>query len=429
MNSLKNSTFWNFGGINFFYFTVWTLIITFLPLWLNDQANLSTAEAGIVFSTMSVVAIFLEPVYGVIQDKLGLRRHLFAFVVLCLLMIGPYFEFAFIPLLQFNVVFGSIAGGAFLSLCLYSGVGVVEAYTERSSRASNFEYGHARLFGSLAGGAFAFIGGIMFVREPFSVFWVCTISGILLGILLLMVNVRKLDSQRKENEPVDTGSEDTKKDEGSHVNKDSILSVFKKRSFWGLCLLIIGSASLYDVFDQQFPNYFVSFFPDEANGESIFSRLASVQIFMEAGFMVLAPWFINKIGAKNGLILYGLILFVRVIGTALSTTPALLALWKLLAAIEMPLMLVSIMKYIVNVFDVRLSATVYMLGFNVAKQLGVAFFSVFMGSLYTSLGFQNAYIIMSIIVLALVIPGGLLMRSDKKSTPPSYSAVEGLNYS
>lgn len=403
MNKLRKGNFLNFGGLNFFYFTIWTLIITFLPLWLNNEANLDTAQAGIVFATMSVVAIFLEPIYGIIQDKLGLKKYLFAFVVLCLLMIGPFFEFAFLPLLNFNTFLGGIAGGTFLSLCLYSGVGVVEAYTERSSRANNFEYGHARLFGSLAGGAFAFIGGILFVRDPDSIFWICTFSAILLGILLWTVKVNKLDYQK----------DDTVKDEKSYVNKDSILSVFKNKSFWGLCLLIIGSASLYDVFDQQFPNYFVSFFPDPSNGESLFSRLTSVQIFLEAGFMVLAPWFINKIGAKNGLILYGLILFIRIIGTAFSTTPLLLAFWKLLAAIEMPLMLISIMKYIAGVFDVRLSATVYMLGFNVAKQLGVAFFSLFMGSLYVSLGFQNAYIVMSIIVLAFIIPGALLMRSDR----------------
>src|SRR5699024_7468151 len=163
-----------------------------------------------------------------------------------------------------------------------------ESYTERSSRANNFEYGHARLFGSLAGGLFAFIGGIMFVRNPFSIFWVCTFSAILLGILLWMVKVKKLDYQK----------DDAVKSEKSYVNKFSILNALKKRSFWGLCLLIIGSASLYDVFDQQFPNYFVSFFTDEANGESLFSRLASTQIFLESGFMVLTPWFINKIGAK-----------------------------------------------------------------------------------------------------------------------------------
>ncbi|MGO1990056.1 oligosaccharide MFS transporter [Mammaliicoccus vitulinus] len=403
MINIKSSVFWRFGGINFFYFAIWTLIITFLPLWLNRVANLDTAEAGIVFATMSIVAIILEPIYGVIQDKLGLKKYLFAFVILCLLFIGPFFEYAFIPLLETNVFLGSVIGGSFISLCLYSGVGVVESYCEKSSRANGFEYGHTRLFGSLAGGAFAFIGGIMFVHNTNSIFWICSISAILLGIILWSIKVKKLNYQKNDNI----------KNEKEYVNKDSIFKLFKNKSFWGLCLLIIGSASLYDVFDQQFPNYFVQFFPDSSTGESLFSRLTSTQIFIEAGVMIFMPWVINKIGAKNGLFLYGLVLFVRVIGTAYTDEVWLLSFFRLLAAIEMPLLLISIMKYIVSIFDIGLSATVYMLAFNVAKQLGVAFFSVIMGKLYVEIGFQNTYLIMSVIIIVLVSIGAFLMKSDK----------------
>lgn len=403
MINIKRSVFWRFGGVNFFYFAIWTLIITFLPLWLNKEANLDTAEAGIVFATMSIVAIILEPIYGIIQDKLGLKKYLFAFVILCLLFIGPFFEYAFIPLLELNVFLGSIIGGSFISLCLYSGVGVVESYCEKSSRANGFEYGHTRLFGSLAGGAFAFTGGIMFVHNANSIFWICSISALLLGILLWSIKVKKSDYQKK----------DDSQNEKPNVNKESIFEIFKNKSFWGLCLLIIGSASLYDVFDQQFPNYFVQFFPDSRTGESLFSRLTSTQIFIEAGVMVIMPWIINKIGSKNGLFLYGLVLFVRVVGTAFTDEIWLLSFFKLLAAIEMPLMLISIMKYIVSIFDIRLSATIYMLAFNVAKQLGVAFFSVVMGKLYVEIGFQNTYLIMSVTIIILVCIGTLLMKSDK----------------
>lgn len=404
MINIKSSVFWRFGGINFFYFAIWTLIITFLPLWLNRVANLDTAEAGVVFATMSIVAIILQPIYGIIQDKLGLKKYLFAFVILCLLFIGPFFEYVFIPLLEANVFWGSVIGGSFISLCLYSGVGVIESYCEKSSRANGFEYGHTRLFGSLAGSASAFIGGIMFVQNSNSIFWICSISAILLGIILWTIKIKKFDYQKY----------DVIQNEKEYVNKETIFKLFKNKSFWGLCLLIIGSASLYDVFDQQFPNYFVQFFPDSNSGESLFSRLTSIQIFIEAGVMIFMPWLINKIGSKNGLFLYGLVLFVRVIGSALTDEIWLLSFFKLLAAIEMPLMLISIMKYIVSVFDIRLSATVYMLAFNVAKQLGVAFFSIIMGKLYVAFGFQNTYLIMSVIIIILICVGALLMKNDKQ---------------
>ena len=177
--------------------------------------------------------------------------------------------------------------------------------------------------------------------------------------------------------------------------------------------MIIGSASLYDVFDQQFPNYFIRFFDDTSSGETLFSRLTSTQIFIEAIVMVFMPWIINRIGAKNGLFLYGVILFIRVVGTAFTDEVWLLSFFRLLAAIEMPLMLISIMKYIISVFDVRLSATVYMLAFNVAKQLGVAFFSIVIGRLYVEIGFQYTYLVMAVIIGVLVCLGAMLMRTDK----------------
>src|SRR5690625_1336775 len=405
MGNLKQLKFWNFGGMYFFYFMIWALIFAFLPFWLQNTANLDTSVVGLVFSAMAITALILEPIYGLIQDKLGLKKYLFGFVVLCLLFIGPFVQFAFLPLLQVNAVFGAIIGGAYLSLCLNGGVGVVEAYIERATRANKFEYGHVRLFGSLAGGTAAFIGGIMFVQNPFSIFWAATCSAIILGVLLWTVKVKGEE----------TGAEtDVKKEEETPVTKENIMKIFKSRSFWGFCIIIIGSAAMFDVFDQQFPNYFASFFNETSRGELVFSRIASVQVFLEAGFMVLTPWFIKKSGAKNGLIIGGLILFARVLGAAFFTDIWMLAFWRLLASIEMPLMLVSIMKYITNIFDVRLSATVYMLGFNFAKQIGITIFSSVMGYLYGVMGFQNAYIVMSIMILALVIIGGGIMVSEKK---------------
>ncbi len=384
---------------------IWALIFAFLPFWLDKTANLDTSVSGLVFSAMAVTALILEPIYGIVQDKLGLKKYLFGFVVLCLLFIGPFVQFAFIPLLKMNAIFGAVVGGAFLSLCLNGGVGVVEAYMERSTRASNYEYGHVRLFGSLAGGTAAFVGGIMFVRNPYSIFWACTVSAIILGVLLWALRVKK--------EYVDEPSTSGKTEEESPVTKENIFKVFRNRSFWGFCLIMIGIATMFDVFDQQFPNYFASFFNDTSRGELVFSRIASVQVFLEAGFMVLAPWFINKIGAKNGLIIAGIVLFIRVLGSAFLTEIWMLAFWRLLAAIEMPLMLVAIMKYITGVFDVRLSATVYMLGFNFAKQVGITIFSSVMGFLYGAVGFQNSYVILSFIIVAFVLVGALIMRSEK----------------
>src|SRR5699024_12806286 len=82
---------------------------------------------------------------------------------------------------------------------------------------------------------------------------------------------------------------------------------------------------------------------------------------------------------KRGLQLFALVLVVRVVGSAFFTHTSLLILWRLLAAVEMPLMLVSVMKYITRMFDVRISATAYMIGFNMSKQVGIVIFSWLFG--------------------------------------------------
>ncbi len=74
MKNIKQLKFWNFGGMYYFYFMIWALIFAFLPFWLDKTANLSTSVAGLVFSAMAVTALILEPIYGLIQDKLGLKK-------------------------------------------------------------------------------------------------------------------------------------------------------------------------------------------------------------------------------------------------------------------------------------------------------------------------------------------------------------------
>ncbi|URZ06964.1 Lactose permease [Clostridium felsineum] len=186
------------------------------------------------------------------------------------------------------------------------------------------------------------------------------------------------------------------------------------KKFWFLALIIIGTACIYDVFDQQFPNYYASFFSSKAVGTSVFSKLVSFQTGLEAVLMIFAPAIVNRIGAKNGLILFGTLTFIRIFGSATFTNPVILSGIRLIAAFEMPLLLVSIMKYITHVFDVRFSATVYLLGFNFAKQLAVAIFSSIAGNLYSSIGFRYTYYFLSVVVLAITLVSVITLTNDKK---------------
>ncbi|NGZ74182.1 MFS transporter [Saccharibacillus alkalitolerans] len=420
--------FWNFGGLFFFYFLMWAVVLAFLSIWLKEEAGLDAGHTGLVFSAISLIALCYQPFFGVISDKLGFRKNLFWFVVVMALLMGPFFTWLFIPLLHFNIWVGAIIGGIYLSAVFQGGVGVVEAYIERASRASSIEYGRVRLFGSIAGAVATLVGGRLYVMNPNSIFWFASCSAVFLAILLKIVKVDTVPKTAEALEAQQAEAEVEQKDDA--ITKERIFSIFKLKNFWFLALLMVGTASVYDVFDQQFPNYYNQFFATTELGTERFSELVSLQTAIEAVVMIFMPALINKIGAKNGLILFGVLTFIRIGGSAVADNVYLLSVIRLIAAVEMPLLLISIFKYITGVFDVRLSATIYLLAFNFAKQAAVVVFSSVAGNLYTSIGFQPTYYVLSAIVLAITIicffglsndkPKGGLMpkeKSERKGSP------------
>lgn len=412
--SLKRGVFWNYGGLFFFYFAIWQLAFTFLPLWLARE-GMNPGAIGVVSTVSAITALVLQPIYGYLQDRLGFKKYLFAFVVLCAAFMGPFFVFVFQPLIGVNEYLAAVVGGIFLSLCLNSGVGVVEAFSERASRANGYEYGHARLFGSLAGGTAALVGGFIWAANPNSIWWAGSVSAIVLGTLLFIARVPATPVAESSAEPAST----------TKVTKATVVGLLKDRNFLGFVILMFGTAALYDVFDQQFPNYFATFVTT-GDAEVLFSRVVAVQIFAEAAFMVAAPFIVNKIGARKGLMVFAAILLVRVLGSAFFTHEWLLIAWRLLAAIEMPFLLVSVMKYLTRMFDVRISATAYMLGFNFAKQIGIAIFAAVFGASYEAIGFAHSYLIMAGVILAVTVVARLFMADDRDRLAPGESDTDAV---
>nr|WP_172152218.1 oligosaccharide MFS transporter [Isoptericola chiayiensis] len=419
MQSLKKPTFWNVGGLFFFYFAIWQLTMTFLSPWLEEHAGMSSGNIGLIFSVIAGVSFCLQPFYGYIQDRLGFRKHLFAWVVLCAAMIGPFFTFVFLPVVESNQVLAAVLAGVYLSLVLNGGVGVVEAFNERNARANGFEYGHVRLFGSLAGATASFVGGIVWAANPDNIWWAGTFSAVVLGVLLFVMRTPK------PGEPgyAAIGGEQAGPAE-PQVDKQAIRGLLRNRSFLGFMLLMFGTAALYDVFDQQFAIYFAQHATEVADPQVLFSQVVTVQILLEAAVMVAMPFLINKIGAKWGLIAFAGVLVIRVLGSAFIVDTEMLILWRLLAAIEMPLMLVSVMKYITRMFDVRISATAYMVGFNMAKSAGVFIFSWVFGLSYDAIGFSASYVIMGVVVAAVTLAAAVLMGNDRGRRDPGKTEVE-----
>ena len=113
---------------------------------------------------------------------------------------------------------------------------------------------------------------------------------------------------------------------------------------------------------------------------------------------------------------------IRIVGSSFATTAIEVILLKMLHALEVPFLLVGVFKYITQIFDVRFSATIYLIGFNFAKQLAAIFLSAFAGNLYDRIGFSDTYLILGGIAFGVTIISAFTLSSRPK--PGAVSGVQ-----
>lgn len=183
------------------------------------------------------------------------------------------------------------------------------------------------------------------------------------------------------------------------VSLEDALRLLTLPRFWALIFFVVGTC-IYGVYDQQFPVYFSSQFPTLREGNEMFGYLNSFQVFLEAAGMFCAPWLVNRIGAKNGLIFAGMVMALRMIASGLVEGPLLISITKLLHAVELPILLVAIFKYNSLNFDKRLSSTIYLVGFACTSSVIGTVLSPLAGFSYERFGFAQSYLIMGIMVFS-----------------------------
>jgi len=408
----NNRNFWIFGAFFFLYFFIMATCFPFLPIWLSEVIGLNKTETGLVFSCLSLFAILFQPIFGIISDKLGLKKHLLWIISLLLLFFAPFFLFVFAPLLKTNILLGALSGGAYIGFVFSGGSGAVEAYIEKVSRKSAFEYGKARMFGCFGWGICASTAGVLFNINPDIVFWMGSGASVLLMLLLLLADPKEnptavVMNQLGANQP--------------QFRIKMAAELFKMPKMWLFILYVVGVACVYDVFDQQFANFFKSFFSSPQRGTEVFGYVTTAGELANALIMFCSPWIINRIGAKNTLLLAGMIMSIRIIGSSFATTALEVVLLKMLHALEVPFLLVGTFKYITAIFDTRLSATIYLIGFQFAKQGTAIFLSAFAGNMYDRIGFHSTYMILGGLALGVT----LISAFTLSSTPKSQALPEG----
>jgi OHS family lactose permease-like MFS transporter len=247
-------------------------------------------------------------------------------------------------------------------------------------RKYGFEYSRVRLWGSLGFASAALFSGRLYNLDPSINFFLASAAGFLLLPIIALARIAPDPTQQAVSDRL--------------TPKDSA-AVLGQPKFWAFMVLILGVTNLYLVYDQQFPFYFSSLFPTPEAGNAMFGYLNSAQIFVEAGGMFVAPFLVRRIGATRGLMLATAIMIVRIGGSGLAIGPLTISACKMLHAIELPILAVSIFRYIAYHFEPRHASTIYMVGVSFGHSLGLAILSPLAGVSYDLIGFQNTYFLIA----------------------------------
>lgn len=405
---ISKRNYWVGSIYIFSLFSGFAFIYSMYAIWLSQTVQLSGSQIGLIFSANSIAAISVQPLLGFVQDKLGTKQYLLWLNALFLLVSGPFFSFIYAPLLISEFYLGLAVGALFVAFVFLAMAGVVETFLERLSRLSKFEFGRLRLWGSLGWASAALFGGLLINLGGEVIFWCASAVSIIPIFILAFIRF----TFPKTNE--DLSSE-------SVVNLNDVMRILKLPSFYCFAFYVLGVATIYTVYDQQFPVFFASLFDDVTFGNSMFGYLNSTQIFLEAACFAIAPLLVNRLGVKNGLLLAGGIMVFRIFTSALVDNEIALGITKLLHAIELPVLMVSIFKYLNLHFNPKLSATLFLIGFMFVMQLGSAAFAPIFGYLYDVHGFQAIYLIMACIsFVSLLISSKLLSNDSESERPISY---------
>jgi OHS family lactose permease-like MFS transporter len=382
----------------FFYFMAQGATISLLSIWYSKALGLGSTEIGFVFSANFVGAMISQPLYGYLSDKIGLRKHLLWVIAALCISSGAFFKFVYAPLLTTHLTLGAATGGLYLGITFLAGSYAIESFVDRVGRGYGFEYGRARLWGSLGFASAAFVSGHLYNLDPVYNFALASLAGLLLVPVLL---ASRIEPRRDEQLS------------SSSLRMRDAAAILGIRKFWGFMVLILGVTNLYLVYDQQFPRYFASLFADPQVGRTLFGYLSSAQIFMEAGMLFIAPIIVRQLGPKRGLLLATAIMIVRIAGSGIASGPVSISCMKMLHSLELPILIVSVFKYIAMHFELRLAATIYMVGFSFGHSLGLALLSPVAGNAYDRFGFPHTYLLIAAFALLFWIGSWFSLADDE----------------
>jgi OHS family lactose permease-like MFS transporter len=133
---------------DFLYLFAWSSTMAFFVIWTTQHLGISATKTGLLYSVNAFIALLMQPFFGFISDKFGLKKRLIWILVALLLPVGPFFIY-FTRRCWCTTSGWARCWGVYLGIIFNSGCGVIDSYIDKISRRYQFEYGRVRMWGSL----------------------------------------------------------------------------------------------------------------------------------------------------------------------------------------------------------------------------------------------------------------------------------------
>lgn len=409
------------SAIIFLFYFAWASTLSMASQWLWQILQLDSTTKGLFFTANAIGAMLFQPIYGAIQDRLGVSKKLLLWIGLVLALCWPVMGYVFVFLMKdVSSIVALIVSGLFIALGILAAAGVVDSYCERVGRNAGLEYGTVRVWGAvgwclgvLIAGRFALEG--VLVNLPYIA---CTVAGVLLLLVLF-----RLDDRGAQVAAVPGQAQQV-------ASMSESLSVLGEFKFWSFAIFLFGIAGLYFLFDQQFQDYYATFFnvpgAEAGAGGKAYSYLYASETVIEVICLPLVPIVVNLLGARKSLVLAAFIMGMRVLLTGLVADKVFLTIFFLVRGFEIPLLLVAVFKFMEGVYDPRFSSTIYLIAFQFAQQFCSICFAGLVGYLIDHYSFQHAYVALGVFGLVFMLWGLIMLPRPKKgsiNTPPLESAT------
>lgn len=355
-------------SIYFFVFGSFAFIYTQLIPFLT-YLGYSTFERGLLLSSISLLTLIIQVMYGFISDKYNTIKPIFNYSYLALGILSFFlyqttqFNFYFVLLLV------SLVGSLFRTLA-----GFLETWTLLSNESVKLKFGAIRAFGSIGWAIAAPITSIIVIEYGYPM-----LSFVIMGMILISLVMTNFQS-------------DVTSIETANIEFADISELLRTPDYVKLIVIFtiinIGfNTDNFTVIDKMI------------NLNASTNQIAlkwSIQAIIEMPALFLSGWILLKLDILKALRISIIFFIIRIGLNGLATNPTQILYISLFQGITFPLAFLAQKFMIEKVTPIRLRSSAQMIGLAIYGAFPAFFTPLASGFLVSLVGYNNALFIFSI---------------------------------